>query len=301
MFISMKKIFVAILCFALVFCAFGCTSKEYSPIEDFSYEIKDGEVIITGYKGTDRDLVIPEYISDRPVVSIDKEAFSEYDLVSITMPKGLVSIGKGAFSNCVCLERVIFQDGLISIGESAFKKCKSLKEFTIPESVEEIGPYAFKECTSLKSIDIPKKILYLDKQVFQKCESLESVSLPDTLVEIKNASFMSCRKLKNINIPSNVKVIDTAAFVNCESLESITFPNNLERIGEGAFDGCIKIDEVKIPDNTLLEFAEHSTLRTPFGFCDDESYNTVMIVSKNSRAYRQIMEYKEFNIKYRVE
>ena len=95
----MKKRLVMLLLVlaALGLCACG---RQESPVEDFEYEMVDGEVVITGYTGTDREIYIPAMINDRPVTQIGEEAFEGYDMTLVDIPEGVVIIHDSAFYKC---------------------------------------------------------------------------------------------------------------------------------------------------------------------------------------------------------
>ena len=61
--------------------------------EDFVYRIDDRGVVIEGYLGRKKNLVIPENIEGHPVYKIDDEAFYEdQQLKRISMPTTLRAI-----------------------------------------------------------------------------------------------------------------------------------------------------------------------------------------------------------------
>jgi hypothetical protein len=73
--------------------ATACTQNEGSFTID-----KNGT--ITAYKGTAKNLVIPENIGGVPVTSIGESLFfSHGNLISVTIPDGVMYIGDGAFEN----------------------------------------------------------------------------------------------------------------------------------------------------------------------------------------------------------
>lgn len=82
----------------------ACGKPKSSPVEDFEYEFEDGTVTITGYIGSDLEIIIPDTIEERPVTTIGKGAFEGYDMTSITVPEGVTTISVGAFVNCSNLE-----------------------------------------------------------------------------------------------------------------------------------------------------------------------------------------------------
>ena len=69
-------------------------------MNDFRYEVDDGKVTITRYKGIGGDVVIPDTIDGRPVTSIGVSAFGRTKLTSITLPNSITTIGRDAFEDC---------------------------------------------------------------------------------------------------------------------------------------------------------------------------------------------------------
>jgi len=177
-----------------------------TPAEEFSYTTKDGEITITGYKGTSREIGIPSKINDRPVTAIGEEAFSEYDLVKIDVPESVKVIDFQAFKECVCLEEVYLHDGLEDIDSCAFSACSALKSIIIPSTVKIIGWNAFKECTSLEKVVIKDGVETLEDNVFNGCKSLKEINLPNSVKNIEWSVFRDCYSLKEIEIPANAEI-----------------------------------------------------------------------------------------------
>ncbi len=99
----------------------------------FTYEIADGEVTITGYKGSAEEVEIPREFEGKPVVAIGKQAF---------YPQGS-GVPTRHRHNRANVKRVVFPDTVRTIGEMAFLGCNALREVVIPSSVTEIGARAF--------------------------------------------------------------------------------------------------------------------------------------------------------------
>ena len=113
-------------------------------------------IVITGYSGSETNVVIPEYITvngeDIIVKEIPKMAFYDNDnIVSVTIPNSVTTIGEYAFFNCSNLEIVNIGENsqLTEIGDRAFYNCSSLTSIYIPDSVTMIGYYAFDSCDNL--------------------------------------------------------------------------------------------------------------------------------------------------------
>ena len=70
------------------------------------------------------------------------------DILSVSLPEGLTSIGGGAFENCSSLTSIILPNSVTSIGDNAFYGC-SLTSITLPNSVTSIGGEAFSSCAQV--------------------------------------------------------------------------------------------------------------------------------------------------------
>ncbi|MCQ2197323.1 MAG: leucine-rich repeat domain-containing protein [Bacteroidaceae bacterium] len=162
------------------------------------------------------------------VKSIGGFAFSNCSVSSITIPSSVKSIGEYAFQNCGGLSSITISDGLESIGEYAFSNC-SVSSITIPGSVKSIGEYAF-DATDLKEVN------YNAEEFVYLCSTFEKVTLGNNVKKIADYAFQNCGGLSSITIPNGVESIGIFAFQNCAGLSSITIPGSVGYIGDNAFD-----------------------------------------------------------------
>ena len=156
----------------------------------------------------------------------------------------VVSIGRGAFSNCSSLTSVLIPNRVTSIDAYVFSN-SALTSIDIPESVTSIGTYAFKDCSSLTSINIPESITSIGEHAFYGC-SFSSVHIPEGVTSIGGGVFYYCSSLTSINIPESVTSIGEYAFDSC-SFTSINIPESVTSIGDGAFNGCSSLRSINIP------------------------------------------------------
>lgn len=169
---------------------------------------------------------------------------------SFVIPNSVTSIVPYAFSGCISLQSVTFEENskLTSIDTAAFMQCFSLLFITVPDKVESIGQMAFAGCTSLETVffDENSQLTNIGDSAFVYCSSLTEISIPVNVTNIGTAAFGECTALTEINIPDNVKNIEQVAFYGCTSLTAINIPSSVESIGYGAFEGCTSLSAVYI-------------------------------------------------------
>ena len=244
---------------------------------DLTYSITNGSVTITGANQfeTIMSLAIPETIEGNPVTAIGDWAFglpeeNNGQLVCVTIPDSVTSIGGGAFVENYNLKSVIIGNGVRSIGASAFAYCYGLenvqignnvttlgrsafwycglKSIIIPDSVKSIGGQAFGDC-GLESITIPDGVTSIGDAAFGSCTSLASITIGNGVTSIGYDAFRNCTSLTNMTIPDSVTSIGNRTFYNCNSLTKITIPDSVTSIGEAAFYGCTSLTSITIPDS----------------------------------------------------
>jgi len=249
-----------------------------------AFKENDGAYIISGYTGTEADVIIPITFKGKPVTAIGSFAFSNCTtLKGITIPNSITSIGDNAFRDCTALTRVEISDSVVSIGSYAFRGCSAITGITIPSSITGISEGMFYSCSGLESIKIPSGIAIIDDDAFRGCKKLADVEIPDSVTYIGVYSFRDCTSLASVTLPSSVSSIGDYAFFNCFGLASITvdtenpiyksidgslytkdektlvqyalgkkdtafaIPSTVTAVGGSAFEGCTALTSVVIP------------------------------------------------------
>ena len=195
------------------------------------------------------------------LLNIGKHAFCDCcKITSITIPDSVTSIGKAAFSNCSALENVNFPQKLETVGESSFHNCVNLSTLDLPDTVTSIEIYAFMECKSLQHVEVPSLVENL-RGTFYGCSNLKTAILPEHLKSIGDYTFENC-SLSEIIIPDSVTEIGRYAFYG-NIFSGILLPERLQVISEGAFARCSGLIEIKIPNSvTRLEKNVFSNCRS---------------------------------------
>ncbi len=111
------------------------------------------------------------------------------NIIDVTIPNNVTSIGDSAFENCSSLTSIIIPDGVTSIGESAFEDCSNLTSVEIPDSVTSIESSTFYDCSSLTSVTIPDSVTSIGDHAFHGCSGLTSVIISDRATSIGDSAF----------------------------------------------------------------------------------------------------------------
>ena len=143
----------------------------------FNYARIGVGITITGYKATDKVVVVPETIDGLPVIAIAPQAFvSRIGLTSVSLPASVTQIGRGAFYSCTNLVTVAIPTGVTVIEDRTFAGCTKLSVVTIPPNATLIGAGAFYRCASLESISIPANVKSIGSSAFAGCTRLKTIA-----------------------------------------------------------------------------------------------------------------------------
>ena len=214
------------------------------------------------------------------VTEIGDMAFSSNnDIESVSIPATVRIIGKGAFSDCSRLKKVIISNGLTTIQDQAFANCSSLENIKLPSTLEYIGIAAFTR-SGLKSLEIPASVTAMGRNITLDCRNLKSLSvnsgnktfdsrkncnaiirtdlnlllegccntrIPKDIIAIGPYAFAGATGLKTIDIPSSVRYIFDRAFAFCP-LEKIEIPSSVSLLYDNPFFGCGNIRSITVKD-----------------------------------------------------
>jgi hypothetical protein len=199
-------------------------------------------------------------------------------LTSVAIPDSVTEIEKYAFQGCYAqwsvdstgkqspkygIASVTLGKGLVKIGTGAFEGCELLKTITLPEGLQTIENDAFSGCAALTSITIPASVTTL--KGFNK-SGLVSVTLSKGITVIGQSAFMGS-KLKTVVIPEGLTTIEMTAFQECSDLSSVTLPSTIKKIGYSTFASCPVLAAVTIPDSVAaIEFGDGRYVST-FSSC----------------------------------
>lgn len=250
----------------------------------WNFEVsKKGTAKITGYKGTDTTIEIPQKIGDYTVTGLSEELFCpskkqlskkfaaiREQITKVVIPEGIKSIGDKAFCGCKALQKITIPKSVSKIGNGAVAACPALTEIIVSAdskhfSSDEYGMLYDKSKTLLirGSADeaavalIPQSVTSIAHSAFYGLSTLAKITLPDQIISIEDQAFFECKHLTNITLPSSLERIGSQAFYECSSLKRIDIPDSVKDLGEEAFYQCEKLTKVKL--SSSLSFIAERT------------------------------------------
>ena len=187
--------------------------------------------------------------------SLPSNAFSDCtNILSLSLPENLKTIGQHAFKNCASLTSLVIPDSVSYMGIGMLYGTTSLSDLTLPyaglDSSSYYGfsyfycydnyaygypsiPQNLKKVTLTKATSIPAG-------AFSNFSSIEEINLPDTLQSIGESAFSNCLAIKNVTIPESVTSVYSNAFSGCYRLYEVRNNSNVANI-QSAFPHAIKI------------------------------------------------------------
>ena len=249
-------------------------------IHDF---VTAGDGILICYAGDKTAVTIPgdvkkigassftNYIYD--MESDSEKMYPEYsEIEKVTIPKGVIEIGDGAFADCTSLETINIPETVTHIGTDAFQSTKWLtendskmiivgdgvlykyqgkdKKVVIPSSVKSISN-AFYCNKTITTITGGKNVTYIGSFAFYECTSLKSFSFSDKLEYIGISAFGSCSNLNTVSLLKAIKFIGSYAFAECKQLQNVIFDKEIRihSLEDSVFSGCEQLSSITVPDS----------------------------------------------------
>lgn len=230
---------------------------------DCSYDLDDDKVTWTLY--SDGKLKINGYGSMANYDDNNRPPWEAYtsSIETVSVSRGVSSLGAYAFYNCKSLKRVTI-DSALTINKYAFAN-SSVKEIQLPPETRTIDPTAFSGCTYLVEIkcgdnmyhyhDFPDGnfptsyytlISYLCQgRQFVKYSPNRSgqykCSIPNAMTSIAPYAFADLQYLNEVGIPASVQEIGANAFSGDSLKDVVFFGEAPQDVADNAFafDGTI--------------------------------------------------------------
>ena len=244
--------------------------------KEFSFYTVPDTVKTISYRAFEFSSALKTIFLNDGLETIENFAFDNCgNLLYITIPGTVTSMGKGVLAQCNLLNKVTIEEGVTAIPEDAFDRCRSLETVNLPDSLTTIGDIAFFGCTKLKTLKLPKNlqtftdspgrnfgglnialtvdpenqyfstddlgVLYnKDKTLLYYCPNLPYTFDYTVRCNLNEYAFSGCENLRNVDIDYNLRAIPKNAFYNCKNLNTVTLPATLQRIDGAAFNASLK-------------------------------------------------------------
>lgn len=233
------------------------------------YRLSDTQAQAVGYtQDIPSACTIPACVTvDGTVYSVSEIADSAFyncaNLVTVTLPSCVTSIGRQAFAGCVRLTGISIPAGVTAIGYRAFTDCGALAAFTVspdnpvysaqdgvlfkgtvlvqyplgradasyaaPDGVTEISGYAFYQAAGLRTVSLPDTVTVVGFGAFSGCTALQSVDLGAGLQELEGDAFADCASLTSVSLPASLHSVATNCFRDADSLTAIEVAEGCRR------------------------------------------------------------------------
>lgn len=154
-------------------------------------------------------------------------------------------------------------EGLTSVGNMAFYDCVNLTAVTIPSTVRDIGKLAFCQCRNISILKLNSGLVSIGRSAFEQCEKLQDLRLPDTLTTLGYHAFYDCEQLRYLTIPASVTTMDSGVFAYCENLVRVEIKAPLSVVPSWSFYGCTNLTSIVLHENTT------GTEANAFAGCDN--------------------------------
>ncbi len=235
--------------------------------------------VVSGYNGTDNEVVIPSSYDGYPVTGIMTYAFNGNQVIKkVTLPDTIETIEQNAFSNS-SISEINIPESVTVIKEAAFYYCENLKSVTLHKTLKTIGDYAFANTilvytdkTDISSwnsgafddnlvyihtgLDLSKIIkkdnfeYYVDQtaSILNYIGDSNIVVIPSEINgvivnKIENSAFMKNTYLEEVTINNNIIYIGDRAFRET-GLTNVEIPSSVKEVGVYAFSGCEYLESV---------------------------------------------------------
>ena len=205
--------------------------------KDLSWSFENGRLTITG-SGDMTDYNQQNYAP--------WYAFRD-EILYLSLPDGITSIGVFAFYDCYNLTAVTIPSSVKDIGRLAFSQCGNMAILTLNEGLETIGRSAFSRCQKIQDLRLPKTLKSIGYHAFYRCSGLQCATIPASVSELDSGIFAYCEKLIHVEVLAPVETIPEQMFYGCDNLASVVLTEETTSAQDGSFSGCTNLEIVYYP------------------------------------------------------
>ncbi len=224
---------------------------EYAPISDFTYQVRNKEIYITHYLGSDACVVIPPEIKGMPVVSVYlpvwKTSVNDHSVEKVVLPPTIRELPEKAFNGYVKLTEIDGLENVQSVGTCCFMGCP-IKELVFSESLTKLADDAFIGVSTDRLV-IPDSIRYQTSSFrIVRVDTIELIQTgSEPTLALRDGMLFSADQttlLKAadslagtfVQIPDTTKIIVQDAFYS-QKINEVKIPASVTEIHYDAFRG----------------------------------------------------------------
>ena len=215
--------------------------------DNWNYKIDGETVIITGYRGTDTQVVIPNSINGVAVTEIESFG-AKTSVTSVIFGENVKTIDANAFKGCTALKTVTLNVGLTDIGAKAFSGTR-ITSLTLPSTVENANGETFYGMNALTEIKVNE-------------ESNSFVTRGGVLLTADRTQLVLYPAAKSgteYTTYTDVTTVQKYAFANV-NLTSLTISANVTSIEAGAFEGASSLSSISVDSENASYSADDGVL-----------------------------------------
>ena len=206
------------------------------------------------------------------ITSLEPYIFQNTGASTVTLPPGLIKIGRETFAGMTTLTTIKFPANLSNIGYRAFSGCTTLHTATFDSSLSHtstpnatgiIEKFSF-ERTALTSFDVPDVFAQIQDQAFIRVP-LETLTIGNGVTLLGVSAFAYNPARLTVSFGTALCTIAETCFQNTKFVNAIAFPTSLRSIGRMAFSSS---SARSLTLNDGLEFIDEMAF-TSFHITDD--------------------------------
>jgi len=139
----------------------------------------NGNLQLIGKSAFEYSINLTSITIPNSVTRLDRLAFGDSAIVSLTLSTGLTTISREAFAYCYDLAGTVsFPVNVRTIGESAFSgNVVENFVFEANSKIEIIDTYAFSYCDELISMIIPSSVIFMGEKMFSSSDKFTTVNV----------------------------------------------------------------------------------------------------------------------------
>jgi hypothetical protein len=230
---------------------------------------------VSGYKGAETLITIPDTVQGYPVTGIADRAFAGLDFLKrVKLPQYLDTVGEDVFEKCLRLETFTLPSRNTNyvINERDLYDTRTGKLVWYPEAQ---GYFQYKTVdmegisyivitgagTAKKKAAIPSKlngvrVSEIASGAFENNPALTEIIIADSVFKMGASAFAFNAKLAQVTLGNSFTTIPARAFYECAALQEIVIPRSVTTISANAFSDCTALKTVTLGGR--LESLENS-------------------------------------------